>query len=348
MLTVSCADASSENDFGTETGAGVETDTGMDTDANPDGGTDSESGSDSGDGSGTGDDSDTGAGSGSESDSGADTDTGSDSDSGADTDTGSDSDGECVYPDPPGNVADWVEESWLDQLDDNINNGSVWLLDKVMKGEAEINICVRWGATSPPSDAVKNNVAAATERWFNYWFTLLDGYGCFPYPDGVKVNLTGWAVRPGNEAWVDDLGDSVHIYTDMDPAGEPICATTCSTFENRDYNIPDCPGGDEARHDYWIWLDDTLDGAAAVGGDWGLRMPVAPFEVALDAGGGDNTIVHEMGHGFGFQDYYDWTGSRPEGGSVMIVGSTQEQTPTEADAWLLRRCWKEQQAIRGW
>jgi hypothetical protein len=25
-------------------------------------------------------------------------------------------------------------------------------------------------------------------------------------------------------------------------------------------------------------------------------------------------IEHEMGHGFGFQDYYDWTGSTPWAG----------------------------------
>ncbi len=39
-------------------------------------------------------------------------------------------------------------------------------------------------------------------------------------------------------------------------------------------------------------------GAAAVGGDWGLRMPVASF---LNAMGRDNLVIeHEIGHDFGF------------------------------------------------
>ncbi|MBN2670382.1 MAG: hypothetical protein JXX29_01840, partial [Deltaproteobacteria bacterium] len=286
----------------------------------------------------------------SDSDSDSDTDSDSDSDTDADTDSDTDSDGDCQYPDPPENVADWVNESWSAQLDDNINGREVWMLDKAIKGEGEINICVRWGATTAPSANVKNNIEAMVELWFNDWFTLLDGYGCFPYPEGVTVNLTGWAVRPGNESWVDDLDDSVFIYTETDGSGEPICSSSCSTFDNWNYSIPNCPGGDAARHDYWLWLDDTIEGgAAAVGGDWGLRMPLAGFENALNSGDGDLVIEHEMGHGFGFQDYYDWTGSTPEGGSLMIVGSAWGATsPTEGDAWLLRRTWKEQQAIRGW
>lgn len=55
-----------------------------------------------------------------------------------------------------------------------------------------------------------------------------------------------------------------------------------------------------------------------------------------------------MGHGFGIQDYYDWTGAKPAGGSIMIVGSTQSEPPTTADTWLLRRTWKEMKAMRGW
>jgi hypothetical protein len=57
---------------------------------------------------------------------------------------------------------------------------------------------------------------------------------------------------------------------------------------------------------------------------------------------------HEIGHGFGFQDYYTWTGSTPAGGSLMIVGSTNSQVPTTGDQWLLRRTWVEMKALRGW
>jgi hypothetical protein len=75
-------------------------------------------------------------------------------------------------------------------------------------------------------------------------------------------------------------------------------------------------------------------------------MPVANFISAMNSS--DMVIEHEMGHGFGFQDYYTWTGSTPSGGSIMIVGSTSSQSPTTADQWLLRRTWQEMVALRGW
>lgn len=263
--------------------------------------------------------------------------------------SGSDVTAPCDYSDPPPAVAAWIDESWDSELGNNIRNRSAWMLDNIMQGEGEINICVRWGATSAPTADAKAKVAGAAERWMNDWFTALGGYGCFPYPDGVKVKVTGWAVRPGQESWVSDLDSSIKVYTETDPDGEPKCPDACSFFTNWEHQFPNCAGGEAFHTDYWIWVSDDLpgEGAAAVGGDWGLRMPVDSFLDRLDRDG-DLVIEHEIGHGFGFQDYYSWTGSTPEGGSLMIVGSTNMQTPTVADVWLLRRTWREMQTLRGW
>jgi hypothetical protein len=128
-----------------------------------------------------------------------------------------------------------------------------------------------------------------------------------------------------------------------------MCPDSCSFFSNWSHEFPSCPGGEANHFDYSLWLNDTIDGgAAAVGGDWGLRMPVDNLVNALDQES-DHTILHEMGHGFGMQDYYDWTGSRPEGGSVMIVGSHWgDPVITVGDSWLIRRIWKEAKALRDW
>lgn len=256
--------------------------------------------------------------------------------------------GTCEYPEPPSTVAAWVEESWNAELGNNVRGREAWLLDSAIMGQGQINVCVRWGATSAPSGDVKSGMESNVANWLNDWFTAIGTYGCFPYPNGVTVKVTGWAVRPGNESWVSDLGSSVGVYTETDGEGEPKCPDSCSFFVNWDHQFPDCPGGEAFHHDYWVWLDDELPGggAAAVGGDWGFRMPVRSF---LDAMGQDSLVIeHEMGHGFGLQDYYTWNGSTPAGGSLMIVGSTNQQSPTEGDTWLIRRTWKEQQALRGW
>lgn len=75
-------------------------------------------------------------------------------------------------------------------------------------------------------------------------------------------------------------------------------------------------------------------------------MPVSSCIASMNKS--DLVIEHEMGHGVGLQDYYDWTGSKPMVGSLMIVGSTNSQTPTLGDTWLLRRIWKEMKTLRNW
>ncbi len=255
----------------------------------------------------------------------------------------------CDTSPPPSNVADWIDESWDAQLGNNIRSRRAWLLDSVMKGEGQINLCVRWGATTAPSAAVKSQLAPSLQSWFNDWFKALGDYDCFPYGDGITAKITGWAVRPGNQSWVSDLGPDVRIYTETDGEGEPKCSDACSFFTNWEHEFPNCPGGEAFHTDYWVWVSDQLPGggAAAVGGDWGLRMPVASFVSALGRDG-SNVIEHEIGHGFAFQDYYDWTGSRPTGGSLMIVGSQGGGKPTVGDTWLLRRTWSEMRALRNW
>jgi hypothetical protein len=97
-----------------------------------------------------------------------------------------------------------------------------------------------------------------------------------------------------------------------------------------DHQFSGCKGADAAHSDYWLWFDDKLPGnggAAALSGDSGLRMLVS---------------------GFGIQDYYEGTGSKPKGGSIMIVGSSSSQAPTRGDIWLLKRTWKEMQKLRSW
>jgi len=258
--------------------------------------------------------------------------------------------GPCTptWQDPPSNVSAWINESWNAQLGANVTNRKDWLIDNAILGKGQINLCVRWGATSAPTATVKSGMAGAVEKWFNDWFTNLTDYGCFPYPH-ITAKVTGWAVKAGNTSWVSDLDSSIKVYTETDSDGEPKCPDNCSFFNNWSHSFPNCAGGEAYHTDYWLWLDDALPGgggAAAVGGDWGLRMPVSNFVASM--GKSDSVIEHEMGHGFGFQDYYDWTGSTPAGGSLMIVGSTSSPSPTTADRWLLLRTWKEMKSLRGW
>lgn len=187
------------------------------------------------------------------------------------------------------------------------------------------------------------------QRWFNKWFSALVGYGCFPYAS-IRAKITGWAVKPGQESLLQWTERTIPVYTEISDgrdqaAGEPKCPDACGFFFHNDHVFTNCPGGAANHFDYTLWLDDAISGgAAAVGSDWGVRMPVAPFVSSLSR---DNfgTVLHEIGHGFGIPDCYSWTGSRPDGGSVMIVGSSDEAL-TVGDQWMVRRAWKETKALR--
>ncbi len=256
--------------------------------------------------------------------------------------------GTCDVSEPPANVAAWINESWQKEGKNNIQGRTAWLADAAMKGKGQINVCVRWGATSAMTVAVRDKLESQMQGWFNQWFSRLYGYDCFPY-ESVAVKITGYAVRPGKESLL-PAGTSP-VYTQQEsgstPAGEPKCPDECGFFFNWNHSFPKCAGGEESHFDYSLWLDDALpgSGAAAVGGDWGLRMPLSGFTSALGSSA-SMVILHEMGHGFGLSDYYSWTGSTPAGGSIMIVGSTSSQVPTTADQWMARRYWKETKALR--
>ncbi|MGC4065290.1 MAG: hypothetical protein QM784_11715 [Polyangiaceae bacterium] len=112
----------------------------------------------------------------------------------------------CDWSTPPSNVSAWVDESWNAQLSGNIKGRKAWLIDNAVMGKGQINLCVRWGASAAPSAAIKTGMAGAVEKWFNDWFSQLDGYGCFPYPK-ITVKVTGWAVKPGNTGWVSESGE---------------------------------------------------------------------------------------------------------------------------------------------
>jgi hypothetical protein len=260
--------------------------------------------------------------------------------------------GACDWSDPPSSIGAatiaWINQSWSGQLGSNVRNLKRWLLDSAYLGKGQINVCVRWGASTAPSPAVKTGAATAMQKWFGDWFSQLDGYGCFPYPN-VTVKITGWAVKSGHESWVSDVtGTDAKLYTETDGSGEPKCPDSCSFFSNPSHKFPSCPGGEAFHHDYWLWIDDG-NAAAGEGGDWGVREPVAALDNALKNVAYDvNTMEHEMGHGFGFQDYYDWNQDWPVGSSLMIIKDPLPTSPTLGDKWLIRRLWKEQKALRGW
>jgi hypothetical protein len=212
------------------------------------------------------------------------------------------------------------------------------ILDQVIAAQGTIRYCVRWDSSATVTPQMRDKIAAALERNVNEWFAKLAGHNCWPY-HRIPVTVTGWAVRNRNQLqWSDD---SVPIYVNNIREGAPQCAETCGRFFNQQAgtSYPSCPGGFAKHYDMSLWLTDGMRGGA--GGDWGQRVGTEYF-----TGNVDSThlhiFLHELGHGFGFPDYYEWASWVPGVAapySVMVAGLAG--LVTDWDGWMLRRTWNE-------
>ncbi|WP_374105353.1 hypothetical protein [Streptomyces sp. ISL-36] len=216
--------------------------------------------------------------------------------------------------------------------------------DQIIANKGRVNYCVRWDSDTPVTAATRDRIHAAVKKQYAKWTGSLvengAGYNRWPYTD-VRVDIVGWAVKDRSTLqWSDD---SVDVYTGiLDSGGAPQCAPPCGRFFHQDGDYSRCPGGEPAHYDQSLWLTKGFQGGA--GGDWGQRVGQEYFVNALDQEN-IHIYLHEVGHTFGLDDFYDWT---PTGVSrfIMNAGSATEITPF--DQWMLRDFWRHLKSRYGY
>ncbi|MHB9856899.1 hypothetical protein [Streptomyces sp. YIM S03343] len=207
--------------------------------------------------------------------------------------------------------------------------------DQVIANKGTVNYCVRWDSDTTVTAATRDKIHSAIKTQYAKWMDSLvengKGYNEWPYTS-VKVNIVGWAVK--NRSTLQWSDNSVPIYTNLDSDGAPQCAPGCGRFFHQDGDYSQCPGKEEAHYDQSLWLTKGFSGGA--GGDWGQRVGQEYFVNAL---GQDNIHIylHEVGHTFGLDDFYDWT---PTGVSGFIMNAGSATEITTFDKWMLRDFWR--------
>lgn len=256
----------------------------------------------------------------------------------------------CSEPAPPQNMKETLDLTWKEMsggfqgltgarpVSASIKNFENTIIDQIMEGEGKLNYCVRYESTQAVSAELRAKIEAALERAINKWTSKLDGYGCFPYPN-VEVEVTGWATWARDTLKWSDEGVPIYV-NQNDAEGAPKCPDACSRFVHREpgYTYPGCAGGADNHFDMSLWLTDDF---GFVGGDWGQRLDRDYFVNSVDADN-QHIVIHEMGHGFGFPDYYNWSVWAPGVAApacVMNAGAASQVT--DWDAWMLRRTWSE-------
>lgn len=247
---------------------------------------------------------------------------------------------------PPSSMVTALDQVWKQTLKENPDGlkDKNWITDQLIANNGSINYCVRWNHSGKSNATARAQTTKALQRSLQKWFDVLVGFEGFPLTE-LTVKTVGYAVKDKNLIQGDTTG--LDIYTTTDPDGVPECDVRCYRGAHLDdpNGISSCPGGDDSRYDISLWLDESLTGEiGGYGYNWGQELNPDYF---LDNVETDNIhiLLHEMGHGFGLLDFYDWV---PEGltSFVMMAGSAMEIT--EFDAWMLRDWYRKLKAVRGW
>lgn len=248
---------------------------------------------------------------------------------------------------PPSRLAGPLAQVWQHE-EQTYNNGNLYAFrnygwDQLRAAGGSINYCVRWDSSAHVTAAQRDQVQAALQRQYQKWMNqMLDngrGWNNWPYTN-VPVKVVGWAVRDRSQLeWTDT---SVDIYVNNIRENAPQCGEPCGRYFHQDGNYSGCPGGASHHYDHSLWLTAGFGGGA--GGDWGQRIGSEYFMNNINAEN-IHILLHEMGHTYGLDDFYDWD-PLPGEGFIMKAGSATQIT--EFDKWMLRDWWRHLKANRGW
>ncbi|KAF9268249.1 hypothetical protein L218DRAFT_994989 [Marasmius fiardii PR-910] len=232
---------------------------------------------------------------------------------------------------PPANLVQPLNEVWQHETQTYPANFRNYGYDQVFANQGKLNYCIRLETSRTVDAATRANIETALNRSINKWIAWLGGFDGWPYAT-VPVKVVGYAVRNRNQLTGDTSG--IDIYTDTDRAGAPQCAEACGRFFHQDNDYLRCAGGAARHYDMSLWLTDGFGGGA--GGDWGQRIGTEYFFGAINQDS-IHILLHEMGHSFALDDFYDWT---PTGVTNFIMLAGSSTVITDFDGWMLRDWWR--------
>ncbi|KAK7049238.1 hypothetical protein VNI00_005839 [Paramarasmius palmivorus] len=234
---------------------------------------------------------------------------------------------------PPSNLVTPLDEVWQHEMSTYSDplGFKNYGYDQVIANNGKVNYCVRWESSGTVSAADRDNVQTALRRSVNKWNDWLNGFDGWPYQT-LDVNVVGWAVSDTSKLQGDVSG--IQVYTNRDSEGAPECDPACGRFFHQDNNYSNCKAGAARHYDVSLWLTDGFSGGA--GGDWGQRIGKEYFMGTINQDS-IHILLHEIGHTFALDDFYDWT---PTGVTNFIMNAGSSTVITDFDGWMLRDWWR--------
>jgi hypothetical protein len=257
-------------------------------------------------------------------------------------------------------AADWI---WQNRVVRENSLGSQtrrWnsLFDQIIDGKGTLNYVVRWHSTKTITYEQRQKLETALDECVNAWTDWLVGYENWPYQH-VDVKIVGWAVA--DSSLLLDLHSDEVVYTDVQQyviqpgesnaiptvmANAPSALSRFDHFTDESYEYP---GGLDKRFDMYLWATQGFPDIGGCGGDWGQRLGDTYYLGLANRTTTPHVQIHELGHGFGFTDFYGGEGESDGfppggfpvdgGGSVMMAGSSS--VITDFDGWFMRYTWSK-------
>ena len=257
-------------------------------------------------------------------------------------------------------AADWI---WQNRVTKENSLGSLsrrWnsLFDQIIDGKGTLNYVVRWHSTRTITYEERQKLEIALDDCVNAWTDWLVGYENWPYQH-VDVNIVGWAVA--DKSLLLDLHSDEAVYTDVQtyeiqqgesneiPTIMASAPSSLSRFDHFTDESYEYPGGLDKRFDMYLWATQGFPNIGGCGGDWGQRLGDTYYLALANGTTSPHVQIHELGHGFGFTDFYGGEGASDGfppggfpvdgGGSIMMAGSSS--VITDFDGWFMRYTWSK-------
>ena len=258
-------------------------------------------------------------------------------------------------------ACDWV---WANRIETE-RSTEAWstIYDQIIAGNGTLQYILIWQSYTPITLEQRQKLPQMLEDAVNAWTDYLVGYDDWPF-EHVNVKVVGYAVldksclldlQPDEVVYTDTA--SSWLYDDMVSSGmgnasmpsiQPAEPTDLSRYvhgsdKNWTYN-----GSYDNRYDMYLHGINGMIDMGGYGYHYGQILSDNSILGLVNGTTSQHILLHEMGHGFGFPDYYGGEGESdgyPPGGfpggewSIMCAGSCAYINTF--DQWFLRYTWSK-------
>lgn len=264
-------------------------------------------------------------------------------------------------------ACDWI---WTNRIE---REGSMkdWatIYDQIVAGNGTLQYILIWQSYEKITLEQRQKLPQMLEDAVNQWTDHLIGYDGWPFQH-VNVKIVGYAVL--DKSCLLDLQPDEVVYTDTTsswlrddmitsgmgdtsvPAIQPAEPTDLSRYSHWSDPNWSYHGSYSNRYDMYLHGITGMIHMGGYGYHYGQILSDQSVLGLIDGTTSQHILLHEMGHGFGFPDYYGGEGESdgfPPGGfpggenSIMMAGSCS--SINQFDQWFLKYAWSKLKAENG-